>query len=221
MRITLALSSDGSLVPYDHINDLISVFHRWVGRNNDFHDKLSLYSLGWLRGGEGEEEGVRFPDGTTWPLSFHDENLAREVAETILEDPELPHGLSVEKMQLDRGPEDLGTCHRFIAQSPILVRRATEDERPPDHLHFDEEGADRHLTRTLRLKLEKAGLETNATAEFQPSSSARTKLVSIGDLKYQANFCPVVVSGSGEALQLAWNAGIGALTGCGFGALCS
>lgn len=219
MRICLSLASDGTVVPYDHINNLIGVFHRWAGRDNDLHDRLSLYSLGWLGGGEGAGGGLKFPSGATWPLSFHDEDLARDLAEAILENPALPHGLSVQKMQLNRGPDGLGTRHRFRAQSPVLVRKPVGSGRPPDHLHFEAEEADRHLTRTLRLKLEEAGIEADAEAKFEPSPGARTKLVSIGDQKYRANFCPVVVSGPEKALQLAWDAGVGALTGCGFGAL--
>ncbi|HKJ32466.1 MAG TPA: CRISPR-associated endoribonuclease Cas6, partial [Balneolales bacterium] len=86
-----------------------------------------------------------------------------------------------------------------------------------------DEEADAALTRVLRKKLEKAGYETKdreVMVGFDRSyPKAKTKLVDIKGIKMKASMCPVIVQGTPEAVQFAWNVGVGELTGSGFGAL--
>lgn len=218
MRLCLSLSSPKGRVPFEHINEFIGAFHRWVGLDNRIHDEISLYSLGWLSGGKRDGDGLRFPSGASWPLSFCSPSLARQVAKRVIESPDLPYGFSVTGMQIVR-PPNFGRSHTFFALSPVLVRCPVEDDRPPDHVHYEDADSEELLTRTLAMKLRELNIESRASMRFSPSPGARTKLVSIGEQKYRGNLCPVTVDGSPEAVQAAWCFGAGALTGCGFGSL--
>ncbi|HRF40576.1 MAG TPA: CRISPR-associated endoribonuclease Cas6, partial [Saprospiraceae bacterium] len=84
-----------------------------------------------------------------------------------------------------------------------------------------DEMADTYLTETLHAKLIRAGLDTaGVTVRFDENyTSPKTKLVSYRDLKIKATFCPVIITGSPEAIAFAWQVGVGNSTGIGFGAL--
>ena len=51
MRIHLSTSANNELVPFNYQQKLIGVLHRWLG-TNELHDKISLYSFSWLKGGK-------------------------------------------------------------------------------------------------------------------------------------------------------------------------
>lgn len=192
-----------------------------MGRDNPLHDQTSTYCIGWLQGATRRGSGLAFPKGAVWPLGFSDTDHARHLVDAIRRDPALPFDFRLNAIQLLRDPKPpLGTRHTFFAASPVLVRRATEDDRPADHVRFDEPDADTLLTRTFRSKLRAGGLPTDDVhVAFTPSPGARCKLVQIAGLDYRANLCPVTVEGSPSAVRFAWSAGMGALTGCGFGFL--
>ena len=88
------------------------------------------------------------------------------------------------------------------------------------HYLYSDEEADEVLTQTLRHKLDKAGLN-NLVGETSVSfdrnyRGARTKLVTINGISNRASVCPVIVQGPSQAIEFAWNVGIGHLTGSGF-----
>jgi CRISPR-associated endoribonuclease Cas6 len=63
-------------------------------------------------------------------------------------------------------------------------------------------------------------LAKQVSARFDHSfRNARTKLVKIKGIANRASLCPVIVEGTPEAVQFAWNVGIGHGTGSGFGCL--
>lgn len=53
MRLNLRLTPNEEPVPFDHVHNLTGAIHKWLGKN-DLHDKISLYSFGWLN-----EKGYR------------------------------------------------------------------------------------------------------------------------------------------------------------------
>jgi CRISPR-associated endoribonuclease Cas6 len=72
-------------------------------------------------------------------------------------------------------------------------------------------------------KLEAAGFtgeHLDTTVQFdQTYRGARTKLVTIKGISHKASLCPVVVTGTPDAVRFAWEVGIGELTGSGCGAV--
>ena len=59
MRLHFKLSSNTQEVPYDYQHKLVGTFHKWMGLN-DIHNEISLYSFGWLKGGEINKNGFDF-----------------------------------------------------------------------------------------------------------------------------------------------------------------
>lgn len=221
MRVSLSLTSNTEPVPFDRLMpSLTGVVHRWLGLN-EAHDAMSLYSIGSLRHGRLRRGALDFPDGSTWTISFLDTNLGKRCLSGVVEVPEVAFGMNVCEAQLVE-PPPFEQIRRYVVDSPVLTRRK-RDDGSREHLTFrDPESADT-LTRTLRGKMEAAGFGSSAaqaSARFDTEwSGAKTKVVPFRSIRYRANVCPVIIEGPEEAHLTAFLAGVGELSGCGFGAL--
>ncbi len=226
MRLHFQLTPNTQIVPFEYQHFLAGAFHKWLG-DNDLHDGISLYSLSWLHGGvtmrNGKriEGGLDFPDGALWFVSSHDENLLQKIADGAMRNGEVCCGMNVTEVRAQRTP-DFGSRFCFKVGSPVLARSKEVDGRVTHFLHSDKE-ADEVLTQTLRHKMDKAGLgesHKDVRVRFDRAyRGARTKLVTIKGIGNRASVCPVIVEGTPEAVQFAWNVGVGHLTGNGFGSL--
>ncbi|MCO6488641.1 MAG: CRISPR-associated endoribonuclease Cas6 [Phaeodactylibacter sp.] len=221
MRIKLLLTPNLSIVPFDYQHHVIGVFHRWMGSNH-LHDVTSLYSLGWLSHGRVvKDAGFVFAKGATWEVSFFDDKLATHFIGRVNADQQFIFGMRVHKMEVIPTPS-FSSTYRFGFNSPILVRRDMENGKK-EHLSFEQGEADELLTQTFRYKMQLAGFKgehLDSWMGFDRSySKARTKVVTIKNIKLKANQCPVIVMGTPEAVQFAWEVGAGHLTGSCFGQL--
>jgi CRISPR-associated endoribonuclease Cas6 len=226
MRLNLTLSPSTEPVSFDHLHQLTGTLHKWLGPDNDYHDGLSLYSFGWLHGGQPQNGHLHFPNGSRWRLSFHDAQAAKAALNGILEDPSVFGGMRVVEAQEQQAPA-FGERYRFKTdKAPILARRRRDDGSRA-HLLWKDEEADAVLTHTLRRKLEAGGLgdlaDDTAVQFDRDYDGARPKVARIvkggTEVAYKGSLCPVIVEGPPEAVRFAWTVGIGALTGSGFGAL--
>jgi len=225
MRLNLTLSSNTDPVPFTHLHKLTGTLHKWLGSDNDLHDGLSLYSVGWLKGGHGKDGALAFPDGARWRLSFYDDGAAKSVLEGLLQDPSVFAGMRVTEAQQQTTPT-FSAGYRFEVDAPVIARRRREDDSR-EYLLYNDERADTALTRTLRAKMEAASLDVDpseARVRFDRGyNGADTKLATIEkgghEIHHKGSVCPVIVEGPPEAARFAWNVGVGELTGSGFGAV--
>lgn len=225
MRLNLTLSPNTDPVPFDHLHRLTGTLHKWIGPDNDLHDGPSLYSVGWLKGGHGEEGALTFPEGARWRLSFWDAAAAKQVLDGILQGPSVFAGMRVTEAQQQTTPAFSGG-YRFGVDAPVVARRR-RDDGSREYLLYDDERADTALTRTLRGKMRAVGLDVDPSpvkVRFDRGyDGARTKLATIKksgiEVDHKGSECPVIVEGPPEAARFAWNVGVGELTGSGFGAL--
>lgn len=225
MRLNLTLSPNTEPVPFDHLHRLTGTLHRWLGPDNSLHDGPSLYSVGWLEGGQGDGGALSFPDGARWRLSFWEDGAAKSLLDGILQDPSVFAGMRVTEAQQQDTPAFSGG-YRFDVDAPVLARRRREDGSR-EYLLFSDERADEALTRTIQAKMKAAGLGVDAPdvqVRFDRGcDDAHTKLSTIEkdghEIHHRGSVCPVIVEGPPEAARFAWNVGVGELTGSGFGAL--
>jgi len=222
MRLNLQLTGNTEPVPFNHLHQLTGALHTWLGADNPYHDGISLYTFGWLHGGQARDGALTFPSGSRWRLSFHDEDAAKDVLRGILADPSVAYGMRVAEVQEQRTPA-FGAHYRFKTDhAPVITRRRREDGSQ-DYLTYDDPAADETLTRTLHTRLRTAGLDgehLRTTVRFDRGyDGARTKVARIKGIDHKGSLCPVIVEGTPEAVRFAWNVGVGELTGSGFGAL--
>ena len=225
MRLHFQLLPNKSAVPFNYPHFLTGTFHRWLGAN-ELHEGLSLYSLGWLQGGCKRGEALAFPRGATWFVSAPDtqsgQELLTRVVDAAMKSPLVCCGMEVQEIESQLTPE-FGPRRVFRADSPVFIRGDKEGDKDP-HILYDDPRANEYLTRTLRHKLSKVGLEQHAASarmSFDPTfKTPKTRLIHIKDDFYKrANVCPVIVEGGEEVTRFAWNVGAGNLTGSGFGSL--
>jgi len=223
MRVKIHLSppSHPGYIPFSYQHKLTGAFHRILCQNS-VHDETSLYSLGWLsRGLVVPNKGFAYPKGATWTINFHDNELAFRFLAKAHQDGEIAFGMRAYKFETIPTPRFSGT-YRFIAQSPILVRDNSV-EGAADHVLFSDPRADALLTRTFRNKMELAGLSDEDKSSWMGFDrsyiKAKRKPVTIKNSRMIANECPILVSGTPNAVRFAWNVGAGHLTGSCFGHL--
>jgi CRISPR-associated endoribonuclease Cas6 len=221
MRLNLRLTGNTEPVPFNHLHHLTGALHKWLG-DNQVHDGLSLYSFGWLGGAESENGHLTFPQGAGWRVSFHDTQMAKRCIDGIMQDPGVAFGMRVFEVKEQATPTFSG-CYRFKTDRAPVIARQRRDDGSRAYLLWGDEAADVVLTRTLRHKLKAAGFEgehLGTEVQFDRTyQGARTKLAIIKGVGHKGSLCPVVVTGTPEAVQFAWTVGIGELTGSGFGAL--
>ena len=97
MRIHLSTSANNELVPFNYQQKLLGVLHRWLG-TNELHDKISLYSFSWLKGGKRYKNGLHFPYGANWFISFCEENYVKTIINAIMDSPDMFCGMKVERI---------------------------------------------------------------------------------------------------------------------------
>lgn len=218
MRLYLSVSANNKIVPFDHLPNLVGALHKWLG-GNDIHDRLSFYSLSWLRRGQTlDKNGLVFPNGADWFISAYDTALIKKVVNGILNDPQIAFGMKVTAVTFRETPVfESGT--RFRVGSPVLIKRNIDERQK--HFTYKEPEADQFLTETFQYKLSKAGLpHTGATVRFDHEDPfAKTKISTYRGIQNKVNYCQVILEGSAEQIGFAWDVGIGNSTGIGFGSL--
>lgn len=220
MRIQLELSPNYQPVPFNHLHELTGALHKWLGPN-EVHDGLSLYSFGWLRGGEKIGNGLMFPQGAQLNISFHNSDNGWKLARGILADTSWKYGMQVLKA-LEQPAPAFSRQARFLIDGGVLLRKKRADETR-EYLTWESQESKDSLTRILRRKLEQGGFQgehLEASMEFDQSySKPFMKLIQIKGTAHKCTVCPVIVRGTPEAIRFAWLTGAGELSGSGFGAL--
>ena len=220
MRIYLHLTPNTEIVPFNYQQSLVGAFHKWLGEN-ELHDDMSLYSLSWLEGGKmrRDKKGLEFRNGATFFISSPLADLHQKAVQGIFKDEHIRWGMKVQEVRMFPTPE-FGNRQRFVAQSPIFIKRWREVEQDfKFYLHADAE-SNTYMTETLQRKLAKQGLSTDVSVAFDPEyRNPKTKLSIYKEIEIKSTLCPVIVEGDAKAVRFAWEVGIGNSTGIGFGAL--
>ncbi len=220
MRINLHLSPNTEPVPFNYQPALVGAFHKWLGEN-ELHDEISLYSLSWLWGGamRKDKKGFDFKKGAVFSISSPMEGLHQQAVSGVFQDQTIRWGMRVAEVNLFPTP-DFGTEQRFIAQSPILIKRRPPEGGGQQYYFPSDPEANELLTETLQRKLQKFGLKKSAAVAFdQAYPNPKTKLIDYKGIRIKASQCPVIIKGDPEAVAFAWDVGIGNSTGIGFGAI--
>jgi CRISPR-associated endoribonuclease Cas6 len=218
MRIHLKTTPNKESVPFNYQHKMVGILHKWLGLN-DLHGNPALYSFSWLLNAKVNGQGLDYPSGAKFFISFHDETYLKKVVKTILEDPEMCYGISVTDVSIEENP-DLADKTLFQCASPIFIKRF--DGEKTVHYTFEDENAGKLLEETLLYKMEMAGLPKDETLKitFAPyANKPKVKLIDYRGIKNKASQCSVIIAGKPETKVFAWNVGLGSSTGIGFGAI--
>lgn len=229
MRLHFTLSPNTEAIPFAYQHRLTGVFHKWL-KQNDLHDKISLYSLSWLEGSRRVRNRLECPKGAKWFVSFFEDKYAEQLVHGALQDPQMFCGMRVERIEQQTTP-DFGEKYRFKLGSPVFIKgKMPANGNPPHHYLYSEPEANALMTATLIHKMNVANEEaeqeifTDDDKQIKISfdrefANPQIKLVRIKEIDHKASVCPIIVEGTNRALQFAWNVGVGNGTGSCFGSL--
>ena len=221
MRLLIKTTPNTSSVDFEYQQKLVGTIHKWLGKDNELHGKISLYSFSWLHEGEMKGHSLTFKHGAKFFLSFYDEDRVKDIVRSILDDPEMFNGMSVCDVTLIPDP-DLSEREVFFLGSPVFIHYSEDGGKTSKHITYEDESSTKHLTETLKKKMEKAGLPNDDTLKVSFDLSyakKKVKLMSYRGIKNKASMCPVIIQGTPISKQFAWNVGIGNSTGIGFGSI--
>ncbi|RXF70101.1 CRISPR-associated endoribonuclease Cas6 [Arcticibacter tournemirensis] len=218
MRIHLKLSRSKKPIPFNYQSYLTGAVHKWIGYDNEHHNKPSLYSFSWLQNIDVRKEGIQTNAESSFFISSYDEDIVRTIINGIMSDSSVFFGVSVSEVQLMNTPV-FSSFESFAVASPVFIKRRHEGREV--HIPFNDPDSGVFLTETLQKKLRLAGIsDENVRVSFDNEyTSARTKVIYYKDIGNKANICPVMINGTPEQIAFAWNVGVGNSTGIGFGAL--
>jgi CRISPR-associated endoribonuclease Cas6 len=217
MRIFIKILANNSLIPFNYQHLLTGAIHKWWGVNK-WHNETSFYSFSSLIGGQKNGDKLLFTGSTGFFFSAHEKRMITDLIKGIQLDPLINFGLTVSEIKICKTPK-FRTKEIFFAQSPIFIKRKIENREV--HFTYNQPEANQLLTETLISKLKKAGIpHEGVKIEFDKKyNGAKTKLVYYNKIGNKTNICPVIIEGTVEQIEFAWNVGVGNSTGIGFGAI--
>lgn len=221
MRIYITTTISTEIVSFNYQKMLTGVVHKWLGTNNPEHGTLSLYSFSWLHNGMLNNNGICFPNGASWFISFYNEDRIKEIVNSILADPEMFAGMFVSDVTIEETP-DLSMREQFFLASPIFIKRFIMNTQKEVHYTFNNSEANELMKKTLENKIKKAGLPIDDTLDIKFDlnyANKKTKLMTYNGIGNKASLCPIILKGKPETKKLAWDVGIGNCTGIGFGSI--
>ncbi len=218
MRIHVTISSTARPIDFNYQPLLTGCVHKWMGENNVFHGKLSLYSFSWLQGVKILKDGVQIIDGSSFTLSFYDTSLLKTVISGMLDDPSMFNGARVIDIRIVQAPQ-FSDKERFFLASPVLIKRHKEFNET--HYTYTDKESDDFMMETLKSKANLAGVDTSGLKVYfdRTYHSPKTKIVSYKGIQNKVSICPIIIEGTPEIISFAWHVGVGNSTGVGFGAL--
>ena len=218
MRLHIITTSNTTIVPFNYQQKVIGTVHSWLGKN-ELHDKISLYSFSWLKGSKIYKNGLTFPKGANWFISFHEDIYIKNLVNQISEYPNIFCGMKVREIIIQETP-DLSTQNHFQLGSPVFIKRFYDDNHK--HFTYKDENSGELMAETLRHKMQIAGLpeDPSLKIEFDLSyPNKKEKLVTIHNISNKCSMCPLIIHGTPLTKAFAWNCGIGSLTGSGCGSI--
>ncbi|WP_176842296.1 CRISPR-associated endoribonuclease Cas6 [Chitinophaga filiformis] len=218
MRLHLQITRSTETVPFNYQHYLTGVLHKWIGPENEVHDKTSLYSFSWFQQVNTSSHGIRTTDRSSFFISAYDDKLLKRILYGIRLDPVIGFGIKVSGVQIT-APPVFSNKEVFRTASPILIKRRQDNNEK--HIEHNDPNASQYLTEALQKKLAIAGLpgEGLRVAFDAAYPSPRTKIIKYKEIGNRVNICPVIIEGTPEQIEFAWHVGVGNSTGIGFGAL--
>lgn len=218
MRIYLRLTKNSEIIPFNYQELLTSTVHKWIGRNNELHGRTANYSFSWIQNTIAKKEGINLQQGAYFFISSVNTDLIKQLVKSILDNPKLFCGASVEDIQIVNTPE-FSSSERFVMASPVLLKERVGDRIK--HVTIEDQDFEAILTENLKRKLEKSNISSEGISiQIDPDSRyRRTKLVTYKGIKNKTSYVPIVIKGNSEQIAFAWSVGLGNSTGIGFGAL--
>ena len=243
MRIKVNFSKNTSDVPNNN-NVVLEYIHRCLGRDNEYHDKISAYNISHLYGGEinsHDPKSLNYPNGGYIIVSSMDNTFMGKILVGLLNNPIMSHGMKFRNYD-HMNEEFMNGWNHFSVLSPFIIKeiygknnygfltldgeykRVEEKWVVEKKENYDFENVVKeHLINKLKKinpSLDLSGF--NVKIDELDRSGVRhnkhkVKKVYVNNILNFANQCQLSIQCNRKVAELLYNIGIGQSTGAGFG----
>ncbi len=245
MRIKIIFSKNTSDVPNNN-SVVLEYLHRCLGRNNEYHDKTSNYSVSHLYGGDINQKDTKtlnFPKGGYFILSSQDNEFLGKVMIGLLNNSEISYGMKFSNIE-HVSEQFMDGWNHFSVLSPFIIKGiyGTKDysfmtlngeyKRTDDKWHIEnkegynfENVVKEHLVNKLKkinpsFNLSDLSVKIDETDKSGlKHNKHKVKQVYVKNVLNFANQCQVSIFCKKNIAELIYNFGIGQSTGAGFGTI--
>lgn len=222
LRLVVEFSTNTLPIPFDYVHKQCVYFYGLLGETPHHDSRISLYSYSMLRGQSFVHKDALYIPEPYMFISSYDEDVLARVKQSLERKRQANFGMMVERVSYVDTP-NFQTRQFFPVTSGILLRsdRVEGSNYKQYYLPSDEpQITSELLTRSLKGKMNAAGLDGDVRVSFAPNVfNGRQKSYNINGIHNKVSHHPIIVEGSREIVGLAWAAGVGQSTGCGFGSL--
>ena len=245
MRIKVNFSANTSLVP-NNGKVILEYVHRCLGRDNEYHDKASSYSISQLYGGEISKEDsncLNFPNGGYFTVSSQDKDFVNNYLLGLINNPEISYGMKFKNLEHIKEMFMDGWNH-FATLSPFVIKviygkgeygfHTLEGEYKRvdgkwqncnDSDYNFEDVVKKYLINKLKkindtIDLSDFNVKIDEFDENKVKHNKhKVKKVLVKNVLNFANQCQMSIFCSRGVAEMLYNIGIGQSTGAGFGTI--
>lgn len=211
------------VLPFNYWSMLLKFLHpNILGKDNKYHDDISLYSISPLFNSKTVQDGLLFKHGAIWLIRTPSIEIFKDFylkAKNSIS-KELGYGLILKNVEFSIDDMKFNN-ELIISTSPIFLGQ-NENTEIRDHITFKHGNliTSSRMKQIIITKASKLGYNLNEddfNIEFDLTSPIKTKRILIGNVSNIASQGKIKISGNSDVIALCYSLGIGKSTGCGFG----
>lgn len=224
MRIKIKFKGTNNNVPFNTQASVNSYIHDCLGRNNEFHDKASNYSLTNLQGGVLNDAGtgLSFNNDACIIVSSQNADFIGKLLLGVMNRHQFDYGMTLS--DVEHVSEEMHEGWNYLTTiTPILLKKGYKQTGPDDYWKVGDDGFAQRLKEHLINKLSKINpaLDLSGFELVVPNVRVnKVKRVMIKNVPNYASNCWISIKCSKEVATMIYHLGLGQSTGSGFGTVC-
>lgn len=229
MIIRLGFSPNSEIVPLNYSSKLKSFIYKLIGKNSEYHDKVSTWSYTKLTNGNtltiNGKKFLNFPEGANWIIKSPDEKFISTILQNIqsFQNVELLCGMKLITLNVQPTVLQKDGRVRFYLNTPIILKESGVDKKTIFNTYNSQVEHTSSMMKNILLKKAKEAkitLNNDFSIEFDSNYTNKyitktkvNKIINIGSM------CPIIVNGDASVLSAVYAFGVGHSTGIGFGTI--
>ena len=203
-----------TMIPINNQHEMNSYIHRCLGKDNQYHDTFSNYSISSLQGGKFNGNGLVFNENPYIQVASNDMNFISKFVNGAQFGGHEVFDMKCIRVELcDFKVNDF--YDKILTISPILLR----DENDMKITFKNPQWIER-LNDLCKKKLAHAGIvDETFKIELRQPEKAKVKVVWVGDTFNHSTMTSLFVYGKPKTRKTLYNLGLGGSTGSGFGSI--
>ncbi len=229
MKLQIEFTKNTEPVPFNYVSKINGYLHKVLGENNEYHDKISIYSTSFLHGNKRGEikKYLNFNDGAIWYVSSPDIQFLNSFIRGVYNNVDFIYGMVLKEIKIvDYVLKEVNGRYVFKTKSPILIKQKNYVTK--ENIYYtanDEPEITSKLLKNIILKKAndfKFNIDPNDfdISFNQECNFKKIKWIKIGEINNKTSACSVIVNtNKPEIAKFIYEVGAGNSTGSCLGFL--